>query len=326
MTYQQGSTKRLLIAHQGALGDFIVTFPVLRGLRQYFSRIDAICRTAFGQLANHLCIVDRYYPVDAARFASLYTNSIDQKVIELIVSYDRVLLFSFSDTLERAVQNIKGDHAFRIPPWPNSTRKEHVTAFLANHLLGLNLLSSLEKERFTASVFDNRHLPASGLTTGSKVVISPGAGSIKKRWSLSNFLKLAVRLQEKGLQPEFLLGPAEQDIKQAPGVHGEGGIPVIEPESLTDIAYILTKTDGYIGNDSAVSHLAAFLGVPVVAIFGPSDPDRWRPVGLRVEVVRSALDCSPCFEPDKNDCNHLKCMDEITIDSVLGSFEHLFQS
>lgn len=318
--------KRLLIAHQGALGDFIVTFPVLRGLRQYFSRIDAICRTTFGQLANHLGIVDRYYPVDAARFASLYTNRIDQKVIELILSYDRVLLFSFSDTLERAFQNIKGDHVFRIPPWPNSTRKEHVTAFLTNNLIDSNLLSSSEKEQFTASVFDNRPLPATGLTTGSNVVISPGAGSIKKRWPLSNFLKLAVRLQEKGLQPEFLLGPAEQDIKQTAWVQGEGGIPVIEPESLTDLASILKKTDGYIGNDSAVSHLAAFLGVPVVAIFGPSDPDRWRPVGQRVAVVRSALDCSPCFGREKNDCDHLKCLNEITIDWILESFDRLFQS
>ena len=170
---ERSASKRLLIAHQGALGDFIVTFPLLRGLQQYFSSIDAICRTTFGQLANHLGIVDRYYPVDAARFASLYTNSIDQKVVELIASYDRVLLFSFSDTLKQAVQNIKGDLVSCIPPWPNSARKEHVTAFLANNLLSSNLLSSLEKEQFTASVFNHRSLLAAGVTPGLKIVISP---------------------------------------------------------------------------------------------------------------------------------------------------------
>jgi len=368
MAQHRPAKNNLLIVHQGALGDFIVTFPILRVLKQFFPRIDGICRASFGRLANNLNILDEYYPLDAARFATLYADSIDPGVIELVAAYRNVLLFSFSETLEHAMRSVNGPKVYRIAPWPGASQNVHVTEFLANHLRESGLLEAEAQREFQKSVMSQLRQPhgvsganhpaapvpdvqwqrekesgrqvgskleatqkerqravaGAGLTAGKKIAMCPGAGSLKKRWPLSGFLKIAETLKSQGWRPEFLLGPAEKDIEPVLSASGQNLFRVTTPQNLTALAAYLQTAHGYIGNDSAVSHLAAFLQVPTVAIFGPSDACRWRPVGSKVAVVRPRLDCSPCFETGDDDCDHMDCLLEIASDRVLQAFEGLF--
>jgi ADP-heptose:LPS heptosyltransferase len=369
MAHHRPVRKNLLIVHQGALGDFIVTFPILRALKQFFPRIDGICRASFGRLANYLNILDQYYPLDAARFATLYADSTDPDVIEFVATYHSVLLFSFSKILERAMRSVNGPAVYRIAPWPQASQSVHVTEFLANHLRDSGLLEAeaqrdfhkaafsypaqphgapgvnhpvaavpdahRQREKENVRQFDHkreaiqkerqRTAVGVGPAAGTKIVICPGAGSLKKRWPLSGFIKIAETLESRGWRPEYLLGPAEIDIIPELSAGGQILFKVTTPQDLTALAAYLQTAHGYIGNDSAVSHLAAFLQVPTVAIFGPSDPRRWRPVGSKVAVVKPRSDCSPCFETGDDDCDHMTCLSEITSDRVLQAFEGLFQ-
>ena len=163
MAHHRPVRNKLLIVHQGALGDFIVTFPVLRALKQFFSRIDGICRASFGRLANHLKILDEYFPLDAARFATLYADSIDPNVVELVTAYHSVLLFSFSDTLERAMRSVNGPAVYRIAPWPEASQRVHVTEFLVNHLLDSGLLKAEAQRKFHKAVFRQQR-PSRGVS------------------------------------------------------------------------------------------------------------------------------------------------------------------
>ena len=97
-----------------------------------------------------------------------------------------------------------------------------------------------------------------------------------------------------------------------------GTVHVIE--DLGDLVSLLETSGGFIGNDSGVSHLAAFMGLPTVAIFGPSDPDRWKPVGPSVDIVRPTLECNPCFETGNDDCDKMDCFDGISPETVLSAF------
>ena len=124
-------------------------------------------------------------------------------------------------------------------------------------------------------------------------------------------------LRADGLRPEFILGPAEEDLV------GELQRPdrtVHALSDLLDLTVLLKSAGGYIGNDSGASHLAAFLGLPATVIFGPADPRRWKPMGRSVAIVRPELECRPCFETEQTNCNDPMCLTNITPQQVIRVF------
>lgn len=325
--YHRDKDKRLLILHQGALGDFITTFPALLGLRRYYSHIAAICRPRFGGLAEHLKLIDNYFSIDAACFASLYTERIDHQAEDLLNRYDAILLFTFSPDLEASVSTVKAKNVYRIPPRPPSQANFGVADFLIQRVDRSGLIGTREKKSsFVTTVSDAQRCRFPGLKSDGpdRIIISPGAGSPKKCWPLTNFLQLSDKLTLQGLTPEFLLGPVEMESSELTALHNVADVSVHPPHTLPDLATLLSASHAFIGNDSAVAHLAAFLGVATVVIFGPTNPAQWRPYGPRVEIARPDIDCSSCIEAHSDECDHLRCLSEISIDRVMSAFDKLF--
>ena len=110
--------------------------------------------------------------------------------------------------------------------------------------------------------------------TGDFAVIHPFSGSARKNWPLERFRALAQRL---GMPVRWCAGP-EEHLADA-----------VRMDNLYELACWLATACIYIGNDSGITHLAAAVGVPVVAIFGPTDPVVWGPRGDRVRVVSGNL-------------------------------------
>jgi ADP-heptose:LPS heptosyltransferase len=311
--------KRLLILHQGALGDFIVTFPVLALLRDVFAGVDAVCRSSFGPAAVHLGIVDDYRSVEAAGFATIYTDAPSPRWADWLSSYERILLFSFSEELAQRLRTHAGTDVYRIPPWPRNRQHVQVTEFLWDRLLTADFLTEKEKERLREARRRVWHAPRRG-PDSKRVFLGPGAGSVSKRWPLASFLKLAALLARKGFEPIFLLGPLEGDIAVQLADPSRSPFPVTRPENLIDLIDLLKTAGGYVGNDSAVGHLAAFLGLATVIVFGPSNPACWRPWGPRVGIVQAEMDCRPCAPQESTGCNHRDCLQSITPRQVCAAF------
>lgn len=109
---------------------------------------------------------------------------------------------------------------------------------------------------------------------GGFVAIHPFSGSAKKNWPLAGFRAVAEMLKQNGFDVFWLAGP-EEELADAVRLAG-----------LDEVAAWLGATALFIGNDSGIGHLAAACGVPVVSIFGPSDPSVWAPRGPRVQVMQ----------------------------------------
>jgi len=313
----------LLIIHQGALGDVVLTFPAIMALRQKFSRIDILCQSQLGNLAVKLGLIDKSYPLEAAYFATLFSEPVDEKIKNIMAGYSTILLFSFAADLKKSVSQITDSRCFLIPPRPPARVQIHVTESLFKNLFDCGLLETSDSndKRFTCQ---GKFSPdtARPIDT-SKILIHPGSGSIRKRWPLTNFLDLADRLENRGLQPTFVGGPAEPDLieeirNQDRQIHTFS--------ELTDLVDWLESTSAYIGNDSGVSHLAAFLGIASVIIFGPSDPVRWKPLGPRVQIVHPELDCQSCFEIEPENCAQPECLANASTESVLSAFNQLYKA
>lgn len=125
--------------------------------------------------------------------------------------------------------------------------------------------------------------------------IHPGSGGRSKNWPLENFLTLADQLKiQGGWRPFFVLGPVEEET--SPGMAEairSRGFPLVRHLPLNLLAGLLELSAGYLGNDSGVTHLAAALDLPTFALFGPTDPGLWGPMGKKVVILRSQDSAAP---------------------------------
>jgi ADP-heptose:LPS heptosyltransferase len=126
-----------------------------------------------------------------------------------------------------------------------------------------------------------------------------------------------LRRARPDIRVALIAGPKE--LWLAVRIHEETGKihPVIGPDlDLADLAAVLDHLDLLVTNDSGPMHLAASLGVPCVALFGPTNPSRTRPVGPDNEVLYTDRWCSPCF---RRRCPllHHRCMRDLTVEQVV---------
>jgi len=121
---------------------------------------------------------------------------------------------------------------------------------------------------------------------GNFVLLNPGAGWGAKQWPAERYGYVARRLAEDGLKSLINFGPGEQDLVRAVEAASGGAAEGIA-WSLTQLIALTRRARLFIGGDTGPMHLAAALGVPVVAIFGPTNPARNGPFGTRSIVLRS---------------------------------------
>ena len=148
-----------------------------------------------------------------------------------------------------------------------------------------------------------------------RVVLVPGAskrGAIK-RWPLRHWIKLAQLLQGQA-ELRWSLGPEEESLRA--WLPAETGVPALPELGLWPLASALRQADRVISSDTGLLHLAALLGVPVTAIYGPSDPVvSGLPDGTG-QVLRTGIGCSPCRE---RQCQRRQCLEELEPEVVIQS-------
>jgi ADP-heptose:LPS heptosyltransferase len=317
----------LLVVHPGALGDLVVAFDSLLRLRRRFpGGIDGVCQGHLGRLAAGLGIFRRAVAMEAAVFAGLYTDAsggVDTALVDFFRPYKAVLLFSNSTALAQGVRRVFRKPLHRIPPRPPRHRRIHVHDHLMDQLAAEGLLRRSDTAALFPPGFPSLKTGTDGGTRGAAVFIHPGSGSPRKNWPLERFAALARRLLGAGMRPEFVLGPAEGRLR-ATLLEDDGPWPCHTPATLDDFAARLTRGGAYVGNDAGGTHLAAFLGLPTLALFGPSDPLRWRPRGRRTSVLTApGAPCDPCFEHHGRNCDGAPCLSAITVDDAAARLSAL---
>lgn len=143
--------------------------------------------------------------------------------------------------------------------------------------------------------------PPRAKTLARASFLHPGSGSAAKNWPATRFLDLARALQSAGHRVVWIRGPAEAEFERP----GDG--EVLDQPSLGQLAEALAQARLYVGNDSGVSHLAAAVGAPTLALFGPTNDRVWRPDGSLVVTLRSAS----------------LQMDDLSLETVLGGIDEL---
>jgi heptosyltransferase-2 len=153
-----------------------------------------------------------------------------------------------------------------------------------------------------------------------RCAMAPGAAfGTAKRWLPTRFGELAKRLHAEWDADVILIGAASDREAAEAIAAGAGGnvINMAGKTSATELPAMLATCDVFIGNDSGASYVAAAVGLPVIAIYGPMPPEIAYPITRALEIVRHPVSCSPCL---LRDCpvDH-RCMTRIEVDDVMGA-------
>lgn len=335
---KEEKVRSMLIIHQGALGDFILTLPTLSALREAFPQAKTVMMgyPRILQLAAGRFYADEIVSVDQKGMATFFVREgiLDRDLSQYFSGFDLLVVFGkdregpLMKNLGRVCQGL----ILHINPLPRWDEGIHLTEYLLRQLAnyrisprdGIPRLHLRPEDREWAKHFWLSH-GVSPTERPKVIILHPGSGSRKKVWPVDRFLELLQRLQRRH-QGKYLLilGPAEGPETQkifeslkSPHLVVARGLSLLELASVMEGGYL------FIGNDSGISHMAAALRIPVVAIFGPTDPRVWAPRGEKVEVVRKQLPCAPCGEERFFLCKDLECLDQVTVGDVLEKIREM---
>jgi ADP-heptose:LPS heptosyltransferase len=160
--------------------------------------------------------------------------------------------------------------------------------------------------------------------------VHASGGRDSKQWHVDRFAACARQLAREHQATIVLTGaPGDRRVVDLArrALHG---VPFVDASGALDLptlAALLAELDLLIASDTGPMHLAAAMGTPVVALFGPSDPKRYGPLGRNARVVRVDLWCSPCgrvrLPPERCRGHVPDCMDGISVDAVVAAANEL---
>ncbi|HZM49123.1 MAG TPA: glycosyltransferase family 9 protein [Vicinamibacteria bacterium] len=232
------------------------------------------------------CEVDAVLPWESATFAGLLADgpTVSPALRDALAPFQGVIAYTTSADLLRGLHRAAPSaQIVSRPPLP-PPGGPHAAEWLATAVSTLGR-SPGDPPLFVASDAEDAEARPWHERLGPHfVAMHPGSGAPRKNWPAPRFAALAERLS--GGEPFLLLeGPADAEAAgPAAGLESAVRARDLPPRVL---GALLARAGLYVGNDSGVSHLAAAWGAPVLALFGPTDPAQWAPVGPRVRVLRA---------------------------------------
>ncbi|MFQ5964227.1 MAG: glycosyltransferase family 9 protein [Candidatus Scalinduaceae bacterium] len=292
--------KSFLICHRGALGDFILTWPALYCLKRELPdyHLMGIGRSEYMRLAINMGLLDSYLDKESTRLLDFFCG----RSIPLEIGsphgdpHGAVLWLREGQEMVNLLKKSASLPVIPIDPFPN--KQMHLAHYYCSSI------KSHFPITIPQSLSDCFPLRA---TKGQYALIHPGSGSSKKNYVPQFYLDLADELRRFGYQKVgFVLGPVEQEKMATEEFSGEW---IEQPENVEELSKLLTNVSLYIGNDSGVSHLSGYLGIPTIALYKTTDPEIWGVLGRKVVHItaineKSALDrireCLKRFIMDSN--------------------------
>jgi ADP-heptose:LPS heptosyltransferase len=328
--------KSVLVIRPGAIGDTLLTFPILKVLREQYdsTRIILVSNAQVLPLALVFGVAEQAFDFQDIQWSELFSsNGIRTSSTRNLLAQIDLAICWLRDSYGIIEHNLKTsgiEHLIIAPGRPSASEHLHIIYYLARTIglsdkslsttVGARLddvqlgeplclpvgggYSSSSMNEPTSDDQGQATIKSHDMTTKRFVAIHPGSGALEKCWPIFRFAEVIKRLWEQNHPVLLLSGPADTErvkdlLKQLSLPPTPEMFRMLSCAPLLEVAQHLQQCLCYLGNDSGITHLAAILGVPTVAIFGPTDPKIWRPVGPFVKVIQGYM------------------LEDVTVDEVL---------
>jgi len=284
-----GPKKRVLILRSGALGDTLMLLP---GLAALPNPVEIFVAGRLPGLEFLKPFTSRCLDYESSGWHRLFSENPEPLPRPPWPQADEVIAFS-AGPAGRLQPNLEfyfphaGIHLF--PAFPEQGRDLHVALYLAQCLAEAGLTLN-PQQAFAVAQQKALLNPDSPQSKTQTLVFHPGSGSGQKNLGAEFWLPLIKTLGRNSgpFKPVLLLGPAEQAMRPYfEKTQTEHGAQIVFCPENPDLIETLKGAALYIGHDSGITHLAAMLGRPSIALFRNSSVTQWRPLGPKVTVIEA---------------------------------------
>ena len=336
--------KRLLIRSTNWIGDAVMTTPAVRAIRKNFpdARISILTKPWVAPVFSNSPYVDNLLIYGDAgkhkglsgklRLARELKEYRFDAAILLQNAFEAALITFFAGIPCRIGYNTDA-RAFLLThsvPCTPQIKKMHQTGYYLGILqgiglktdgLGLDLVVDKKYQKRAAEILEEHGISMSDRLVG----INPSATfGPAKQWFPERYAGLSDKIHEiLGARILLFGGPGDRELgRKISKMMKYPPVDLCGKTDLEEAIALISICNLFITNDSGLMHVAAALDIPLIAIFGSTNPVTTGPKGLNSRIVRIPVECSPCLKP-KCPKGHLKCMDQIDVNMVFDVVKEL---
>jgi lipopolysaccharide heptosyltransferase I len=335
--------RNILVIRLSSLGDVLLSMPAVKAIKAASpsATLSWIVEGGVGELLAHQDFVDRVieFPrqtlsqalkggrlMTAVHSLRAFATRLREREYDLVLDFHGIVKSALIVKGARGTRKIGFNGIFakegswlaydeRVGGREAQLHKVSRNMLIASHIGARNFPAvSLAAPPAAVSYIDR--FMSEQQVSGPLFAVNPfcSRGSEFKRWNLANYGELIRKVVDTtGVKSIILWGPAEkEEAIRLKEMSGDKAILACST-TVAQLHALLQRTDLYIGGDTGVMHLAAFAGVPVVAIFGPTDHRVNGPYGEHHTIVRKEVKCNPCR--DKS-CKERTCLSSISVNEV----------
>ncbi len=339
---KKGPGASILIVKISAMGDIVHTFPLVHAIKAGFpdSTIEWVVSDRYVDLVRLSLCVDTVIPFRRRGWAKWwrpgvmgelyqFARKIREKEYDAVIDLQGLLRSGLVTFAARAQKKIGFSYAREGAPFfysdkilPSDENTHAIDRYMSS-LAKIGIEKGAKVEYGIRVPDEEMQWAKSALPAEPYVVINPNARWKTKRWPIEKFGKVMAELNEReGLRFVITGGPDDVERgEQLARLAGSFATDLTNSGRLPRLAAIILGSVGMITNDSGPMHLAVALNRPVVALFGPTDPEKVGPYGEGHMVVKADVDCSPCY---KRRCPFAhECMERISPGDLLEAWEKM---
>lgn len=281
----------MLVIRGGAIGDFILTLPVLSALRRQFpsAHLEVLGYPHIAQLALAGGLVERVQSIEARALAGFFVphDELAEYWIDYFSEFDLIIsyLYDPDGIFQANVGRCSPGQFIAGPHRPDEHPALHATEVFLKPLERLAIFDADATPRLrVARAFETT------IGAGRWLAVHPGSGSESKNWPESKWLELLrYVIQSTAFHVLLVGGEAERGrLERLESTLVSARIKPMQSAPLPELARWLASCLAYVGHDSGISHLAAAVGVPSLILWGDSVEAVWRPRGRDLAILRDA--------------------------------------
>ena len=323
---------RILIVRIGSLGDVIHGLPAAAALRERFpdAQIDWLSDPRYVELLALVPVVNRVLPVDTRRSGAMLATVRELRRARYDAAIDlQGLLKSALLARASAARRTLGFSARHLrEPAARWFYTETHDPGEARHVIDRNLVlaEALGARapripfplQVPSSVVADRLASAAGVD--GFALLNPGAAWPNKRWPPARFGALAASLRDRyAMRSQVLWGPGEEALAAAVAAASAGAADVVPATTIRDLVAIAARARRMVSGDTGPLHVAGAVGTPIVALFGPTWPERNGPWSAADVTLSRNGECVCHYE---RRCRRARaCIEDIGVDEVLAAVE-----